>query len=187
MSNYNAFAKALILAVLAIIVVIFSIEPQFAPIKSTLKLPDVMGALGGVFIIVLLVERVTEIVITIWRQSESESIKSEIESIGKDLAKTPDGIKSLDLQEKNKSLATYQSNTKSIALLVGFSISVIVCAAGVGLLDVVLDTATGNKSFLRAVDIILTSGLIAGGSDSFHQFVSTLETFFNQSKKQMEK
>ncbi len=43
-----------------------------------------------------------------------------------------------------------------------------------------------QESFLRAVDIVLTAGLISGGSDAFHQFTSALEKFFKQSKAKME-
>ncbi len=176
----NHFGKILILALLAIVTAYFSVNPQSAPLKTSLTLADIMAALGAIFIIVLLVERLTEIVISIWRQSAADSLKQEIESLAKDPKKAS------ELLERSKRLATYQADTKSIALLVGFSISVVVCAAGIGLLDAIVDVSRGPKQFLRGVDIVLTSGLIAGGSDGFHKFVSALDTFFTESKKRME-
>ena len=109
----------------------------------------------------MLVERATEIVITIWR-------------------KVPE-------TDKAEEIAKYQAETKGYSLLVGFTLSVIVCSAGIGLLGEIIDSRNGSPEFFRGVDIILTSGLIAGGSDAFHQFVRALETFFTKSKENMEK
>ncbi|EIM31787.1 hypothetical protein LepocDRAFT_00005290 [Leptothrix ochracea L12] len=178
---YGTFAKILTLIGLTILVIVFSANPLTAPIKDGLTFPAVMASLGGIFVIVLLVERVTEIAITIWRQSDADELKTEIENL------TKDATKAAELLEKQKCFAKYQAETKSIALLIGFTISIVVCCAGVGLLGAVIDITKGNPNFLRGVDILLTSGLIAGGSDSFHKFVSTLETFFNESKSRMER
>ena len=70
-----------------------------------------------------------------------------------------------------------------IALLVGFTISAIACCGGIGILDNVITTTNADKTFIRAIDILLTSGLLAGGSDAFHQFVRALETFFQNAKQ----
>lgn len=176
----SRLAKTLTLGVLIVLIVVFSMQPLNAPIKDGLTLQNVLASLGGIFIIVLLVERVTEIIIALWRQSDAEQLKTEIEDLSKDTTK------SAELLFKQKSLVKYQAETKYIALLVGFAVSVIVCCAGVGLMGTVIDINKGNANFLRGVDIFLTSGLIAGGSDSFHQFVSVFETFFIKSKKRIE-
>lgn len=179
---YNSFAKFIALAILAIIIVSFSLNPQTAPLKPDLTFQTILAALGSIFVIILLVERVTEIVITIWRQSGAEKLSAEIDLL------TGDTAKASELLTKQKELAGYKADTKSIALLVGFSLSVVLCAAGVGLLGAIIeiDTTKPNAGLLRGVDIILTAGLIAGGSDGFHQFVSTLEAFFYESKKRIQ-
>lgn len=105
----------------------------------------------------------TEIMITIWRQPDAEKLKAEVEA---EELKTKNNSSN---SEKKLELAKYQAETKSIALIIGFTISVIVCCAGIGLLSAVINTTPEDKfRFLRGVDIVLTSGLIAGGSDSFH-------------------
>jgi len=156
-----SFGKWLLLGTLATIIIVFSVNPQSARFADNLTFQDVLAALGGIFIIVLLVERATEIVITNWR-------------------KTPQ-------TDKAEEIAKYQAETKGYSLLVGFTLSVIVCSAGIGLLGEIIDSRNGSPEFFRGVDIILTSGLIAGGSDAFHQFVRALETFFTKSKENMEK
>ena len=176
---YGSFLKMLIFAVLFAVVIFFSANPQAAPFKEDLTLQAVMAALGGILIIVVLVERSTEIFISIWRQSAADGLKKEIEAFGGRDAQNE------ALVEKQKALGVYRAETKNIALLVGFTIAVIVCSAGVGLLGTLIDTFAGNTGFIRGVDIVLTSGLIAGGSDGFHQFTSALETFFTESKRNM--
>jgi hypothetical protein len=171
-----SFGKWLLLGILAIIIIVFSVRPQEAPIAPDLTFQKVLTALGGIFIIVLLVERATEIVISIWRQVPTDQLKKELSPLSGAAA-----------TNKAKALAKYQAETKGYSLLTGFALSVVVCSAGVGLLGVIVETTGDNKYFLRGVDIILTSGLIAGGSDAFHQFVSALETFFVKSKENMEK
>ena len=68
-----SFGKVLLLGILGIVVVSFSVYPQSAPVASGLKLEKILASLGGIFVIVLLVERVTEIVISIWRRRPRNS------------------------------------------------------------------------------------------------------------------
>ncbi len=176
-----SFGKWLLLGILTIVIIIFSVNPQSAPIVSGLTLQKVLAALGGIFVIVLLVERATEIVISIWRQAPTEQLKEELSAL------TGDPAKAADATAKAKELAKYQAETKGLSLLTGFTLSIVVCSAGVGLLGEIIDITKGNLHFLRGVDIVLTSGVIAGGSDAFHQFVRALETFFTKSKENMQK
>lgn len=176
----NLFANFLVFIVLIAITIYYSVHPQVAPLKADLTFQTVLGALGAIFIIVLLVERFTEIAVTIWYQPTTDQLKEEIDALSKDPAKID------EMQKKSRELAAYKVKTKSFALLFGFSASVIVCSAGIGLLSILVEPGQANGHLIRGVDILLTSGLIAGGSDAFHQFVSALETFFVESKKKME-
>lgn len=176
-----SFGKWLLFIILIIVTIVFSVNPQSAPIKSDLTFPNVLAALGGIFIIVLLVERVTEIIITIWRQSPTNQLEEELSAL------KSDPVNVAKAEAKAKELAGYKAETKGLSLLTGFALSIIVCSAGVGLLGEIIDITKSNPFFLRGVDIVLTSGLIAGGSDAFHQFVRALETFFTTSKENMQK
>jgi len=175
--HVGSFGKFLLLGILTIAVIIFSVNPQKAPIISDLNLKNLFVALGGIFVIVLLVERATEIVISIWRHAPTEQLKEELSTLKGDTAKAAEET------VKAKELTKYQAETKGDALLVGFALSVVVCSAGVGLLGEIIDTTEVNEKFFRGVDIVLTSGLIAGGSDSFHQFVRALEILFGKMRK----
>jgi cytochrome c biogenesis protein CcdA len=171
--------KFVVLAVLTFIVIGYSYYPLAAPLKNDLTIQTIFGALGGIFILVLLIERVTEIAIAILREALAERIKGELAALQSDPLRA--GVTEA---EANAKLIAYQAETKVIALLIGFSLSIIVCSAGIGILNtiVVIDSTMGNLRFLRGIDITLTSGLLAGGSDSFHQFISALENFFESTK-----
>jgi len=151
-----SFGKRLLFGILTIVIIIFSVKPQSAPIVSNLTLQKALAALGGIFIIVLLVERATEIVISVWREATGDLLKEELSAL------TGDPTKAAEAMAKAKKLARYQAETKGISLLTGFALSVVVCAAGVGLLGEIIDITKTNLHFLRGVDIVLTSGLIAG-------------------------
>ena len=184
-----SFGTWLLLGILTIVVIIFSVKPQFAPIISDLTLEKVLVALGGIFIIVLLVERVTEIVVAIWWQAKTDQLEAELSALKGDLTKAADETakkakeeaKEL-VKEKDKELVKYKAETKGFSLLFSFALSIVVCSAGVGLLGAIIEI-TEDAKFLRGVDIVLTSGLIAGGSDEYHQFVRALERTFKKIPK----
>ena len=177
-----------------------AMHPQFAPIKADLDAPKIMGVVGGFFVLVLLIERTAEIFITILRGSEAEGLKEKISELAKEIEKAELVIKAMpagstaaleaankeakqkqDELRKNKAeLVTNQSDTKYKALLMSFFLSAIVCAGGVGILNTIVEIDPGRVcvNYLRGIDIVLTAGLLAGGSDAFHQFVRALETIF---------
>ena len=173
----NFLFKGLILFILGILIFYFSANPLSAPIRSDLTFPKILGVLGGLFVLVLLIERATEIFIAIWREAPTEKLREEVTAL-QNIAD-----KAADLTTKKSELAVFQANTKGIALLVGFTLAAIACSGGIGILDAVVDTSKASPGFMRGIDIILTAGLLAGGSDSFHQFVSALETFFQNAKE----
>jgi len=127
---------------------------------------------------VLLIERATEILIAVTRNQQTEILMAEVEALSADPASKAEH------SQKSLELAAFKNETKALALLIGFSISVVACAGGIGILGTIVDmTAGADEKFIRGIDILLTSGLLAGGSDAFHQFVRALETFFQNANK----
>jgi hypothetical protein len=167
------------LAVLAL-VVRFSLHAYSAPIQPGFTLQSFLGSLSAILVIVLLVERATEVGVAIWRAEAVAILRVESRLLAKDPNRND------DLAAKNSQLAAYQAATRRRTLLVGFVIGIVVCCAGVGLLQSVVVVGAGNGPFLRGVDIVLTAALIAGGSDGFHQFTSTLESFLAETKNSIQ-
>jgi hypothetical protein len=103
-----SFGTRLLIVLLAIIVIIFSVNYQPAPIVSGLTPQRLFAVLGGISVTVLLFERATEIFISIWRQMPADELKRELSS----LADNP--TKAAEATAKAKGLATYQVETKGL-------------------------------------------------------------------------
>lgn len=176
-SNKIRKIGAVVILALAVVMVIASYQQQSVSIRSDVTMQTILGVLGGLFILVLLIERTTEILVSIGRMERTESLKQEQEMLSRDAQKT------IELEKKSQELIIYQAETKQFALLVGFSISVLMCSGGVGVLSAIVAMPEPAPPFMRGIDIVLTSGLLAGGSDSFHQFVRAIESFFGSPQK----
>lgn len=189
--NFNSICKLLMVVLVLVVIAMAAVHMPAVPFKAKLGFADIAGLLGGIFIIVLLVERFTEIPVTIWFGVRRDRLNQTINSLRKQSAAEADEGQSKHqaLQDAEKQLQQLQADTKSMALLFGLSAAVLACAAGVGILHSILDVSQAQpveKQMLRGVDILLTAGLIAGGSDSFHQFVRMLEAFFTTSKNRLQ-
>ncbi len=175
---------------LTIYLAVGALDPNFKnlPLKD-LALKDLMGKLGALFIIVLLVERLIELFVHPWRSPKTESLKMELFTFsaeGKRLRKP--GHQTVDTEKK---LGSHRSKTRLVTLLAGFVIGVFISIGGVGFLNELVHVdpaAVGEKQipYLRKVDVVLTAGLIAGGSDGFHQFMKAILVFFEETTKKME-
>ncbi len=179
-SPVTRFAQILTCVVLLAIIILGACHSWEVPFRKELSLKNIMGSLGALFVIVLLVERATEILIGIWRAPKSAKMERDAAR----MAAEPEKHEAMQ-----HDLRLYKTGTKGIALLIGFTISIVVCVAGVGLFSDLLDLSQADEEWqvglLRGLDILLTSSLIAGGSDGFHQFTSAIETFFRRSKENM--
>lgn len=177
---YNLFWKVIFVSFFVGLMVVSSLHPMVVSIKGEFGLESVFGVLGAIFVVILLVERATEIVIVVWRDEKAGLLKQELDNallVGDENT----------ISDKRQRLFKYKTTTKRIAILLNLSIAMVVCAAGVGLFNTIFDirTDTESRQLLRFVDIFLTSGLIAGGSEGFHSFTSALDAFFVESKKRI--
>jgi hypothetical protein len=176
-----SFGKVLAFGILLGFIIVFSIHHQHAPIKSDFSLSGFLGLFCGLTLIVLLVERATELVVFVFRQPRAGKLKQALARIEQ---QDPDKDQYFKMVDE---LSEYRAQTKTFALGIGFALGLVICGAGVGMLESILSTIHAEQSLLRGVDIVLTAGLIAGGSDSLHQLVRAFETFFGESIKLMKK
>ena len=167
------------LLVLALAVVVLSQGDSLAPIE----IPDgeapfrtALIQLGILYIVALFVERSLEVLIKAWRQggksSREEALRSAEEG-GKAAAE--------------KKLQEYRAGTQRRALLVGLTLGIMVSLSGVRLLGPIFELGAGVASFQQAAfrftDIILTAGLIAGGSATIHEVMALVDDFLKASRK----
>ena len=90
--------------------------------------------------------------------------------------------------EAQKKLDAYRSRTETLAMYSGFAIGLIVGFAGVHTLQVIFDAGSlsgSQKTLFQGVDIVLTAGLIAGGSKGINAITSLLGNFLEASKQKV--
>lgn len=148
-------ATVLIIAV-ALLVSVFELTST-AVLKEGINQADYNSLFANLAIIAVILERFIEVFNSIWRR------KGKIElQLAVDAAKTPE-----ERLTAQKALDTYRSQTETYAMYGGFMVGLVVAIAGVHVLQVIYDMSslTGWQSALfRATDIVLTAGLLAGGS-----------------------
>jgi hypothetical protein len=161
--------KFLTIASLTAVIIYWSIHPLSAPLQEGLsgKIPTI---LAGFTVVAALIERATEVVVGIFRtlnkEFEEELVRLETDLGGKDTD---------EYRAKLNDFIGYRAGTQQLSLLVGFTMAVLLCSAGVGILTSILNLdniGAAQQQFVRGVDIILTSGLLAGGSQAFHNIVA---------------
>ena len=169
------------LAVLAIAVIIWVEGDSLGAIKTTQGEAPFLIALtqlGILYIVALFVERALEVLIKAWRQGGRILLEEEIRSETDDQAKAG----------KEKKLEQYKAGTQRRALLAGFTLGILVSLAGVRLLGPIFDVSgVGVSGFQAAVfqfaDIVITAGLIAGGSATIHELMALIDDFLKASRK----
>jgi hypothetical protein len=127
------------------------------------------STLAGMGVLVVLVERATEVVVNAVR-TEDVVLSSQLTRLGQQ-----PGVSSQEYQDLAERLEKYKSGTQRLSLLVGLTIGVLVACTGVGFLNSILNLKMAVPAHLqlrRGVDILLTAGLLAGGSQAFHENVA---------------
>ena len=179
-------------SVLAIVLVL-SLTPEPVAFKSTAG-GEVLSLLGTLLFVALLIERALEVFVNTWRSEgaklteERDFYKSEL---GKLEAMTPDEQAARkpemdDLRSKLKTAdqarTAYRSVTMQFALWGGLTLGLLTSAVGVRTLQPLVDPASlvrlgaTQQTFFHVVDVLLTGGLLAGGSDAIHKLTSLYVT-----------
>lgn len=161
--------KLLTVVTLTAVTIYWSYHPLSAPLQDGLS-GKITTILAGFTVVAALIERSTEVVVGIFRTLNKE-FDEELKRLETDLGNknTP------EYRAKLNQYIAYRAGTQQLSLLVGFTMAVLLCSAGVGILASILNLdkiGPAQEQFIRGVDIVLTSGLLAGGSQAFHNIVA---------------
>ncbi|MBT9100231.1 hypothetical protein KFZ76_21240 [Methylovulum psychrotolerans] len=133
--------------------------------------------LGSLFAIALFFERCIEVIIAIFRNQKAAELKNKSDKSPAD-------------QDAAENLTNYRLETQSISLRVSFIVGIIVSAAGIRILgelvDIpkdVVDITLSQKNFFHLVDIFVTAGVLAGGSDGIHQIMNVFDDYMKYFSK----
>lgn len=172
----------LALLVLALLAILFFVGDDLKPIstgKGDAPFLTALTQLGILYIVALFVERSLEVLIKAWRQGEKSSLEHNESSA--------EPGSPAETQAK-KALAEYKAGTQRRALLLGLTLGVLVALSGVRLLGPIFSfNPTDHGWFQQAVfhftDIIVTAGLIGGGSATIHELMALVDNFLKRSRE----
>ena len=167
------------LAILALVVVIGTQGGSLKAIKTTTVMEPFLAALrqlGILYIVALFVERSLEVLMKAWRQGGKVQLEAGIKS-----ETDPKVVK-----DKKSELEQYRAQTQRRALLVGLTFGLLVSLSGVRLLGSIFvskDLPPFQLATFQFTDIMVTAGLIAGGSSTIHELMALIDDFLKESRK----
>ena len=108
---------------------------------------------------------------------------------GADKLTTELNLELIKLKTNQQLRSAYKSQTRKIALWTALSVGLLISGVGVRSLDTLLQPVpqsamnSGIQSLVfRCLDVLLTGGLITGGSDGIHKITQLATTFFEETR-----
>ena len=167
-----------------------------------LSFANVLSILGSLFIIALILERALDVFLTTWRAGTSEKLDLDISSITKTISnfeKLDDNSKlekkeifdqlRVKREQKLEDKLEYRANTRLIALWLGLALGILISSIGVRFIRSLIDPLSFNEmsavqeNVFNFIDVLLTGGLLAGGSDGIHKIIDLYRVFMETSAK----
>jgi len=165
---------------------------EFKPFHSG----NTFGMITKLMLISAFMERTMEFFISVWRKTEKIHMLKEVESYKKEIAEMEVGSPSR--KEKNagveilkREIREYTGQTMRISMWISFVFGIAISAAGVRAIEPLfsIDIAAleiknvAQYHVFFFVDILLTGGLISGGSEGLHKIASTYNNFWDSTAK----
>lgn len=149
-------------------------------LKSEVLSPDTYGQLfSNLFIVAVIVERFIEIFNSIYRRQGRLQKDRDLEYA----KKSKDDRK---IASARKALDEYRNRTETLAMYIGFIVGILIGFAGLRTLALLFEPAdlVGSQvTLFWTMDILLTAGLISGGSKGINGITSIIGEFLDQSRQ----
>ncbi|MCG8672560.1 MAG: hypothetical protein MI867_24370 [Pseudomonadales bacterium] len=185
----------------ALVIIVASAAYRWAPVpfgEVNLTMGSVASLLALIFVIALFVERAQEVVLTNWRAKGSEELDLKILGLERKLKRLETSHESdedpeslyQELEAARLDKLQYRAQTRVLALRVGVVMGLMVSMAGVRTLgsfvapEVLLAFGTVQLAIFHGVDVIITGGVIAGGSDGVHKMAELYRVFVETKAKE---
>ncbi len=165
-------------------------------LNKELGVGDVTKLLATFFVLALFVERTLEVFITAWRGAETVKRADELQTEKQALERTPANA-TLQQSVKNKTewSVGYKCETQAIALRAALVLGILIAAVGIRSFDIFVAplTATHEDTFwfkmqagtFNVVDVLVSGGIIGGGSDAIHKLMNIITEFFDATAKKV--
>ena len=139
---------------------------------SSFETGKLVGLFGSLFFISLLVERFLEIFVQDPNMKEKDQMKSRTRSLTDPTAIEAAEQKMNDMKRKRRRPVTF----------FGFAIGLVIALFGVRILtNLAIDTNWSDvqTKYVNILDMVLTAGLIAGGSEGIHTLINIASSAIN--------
>lgn len=139
------------------------------------ELSMAFGVLTLLFVIAVFLERALDVLLTLWRGPQSQVLQRELSHLKEDDAENVTAIRAAE-----KAISDYKTDTRGLAMKLGYVLGFIVALVGIRCLEplVAADVLAGlsglQQGAFRVVDVLITGGLLAGGSDGIHKITELL-------------
>jgi hypothetical protein len=180
--------KAVFKAIVGVVVVVVAIMIGFnvgVLERKPFDLASVLRLLGTYGVLALVVERTLEVFISAWRGQVTGQLFSAVESARRRLEAAPH---SFGLQqaaaERDRALADYRGTTQRIALRAGVVLGLLIAATGIRTLDLFVSVQTdfAPRLLYTLLDVVVTAGMIGGGSDAVHKLMGAVTRFLDATR-----
>lgn len=143
---------------------------------------EIVGNLTALFLISLFLERALEVFVSWWRDADRARLEQEIALTEVD-ASADSQRRALELKQE---LQLYKAQTARRSFMCGLAAGVVIALAGARALSPLLAQlpAAGSPQALMIVivDVVITAGLIGGGSDGIHKLVSVITDYLEKAR-----
>jgi hypothetical protein len=142
-----------------------------------MKPGDYTGIFSHLAIIALITERFVEIFTSVIRKPDRIELEGDI----REATKAADKTRALEVLE------AFKAKTGIFAMTISFITGLVIAAVGVRVMGPLFDSSGLSYSqslFFNAIDIVITAGLIAGGSKGINSLTSSIGAVFSAMKYQ---
>ena len=180
--SHTKEAVFIVLILAAALALLYYTKAIGVPFKSFTE-SDVLAIITSMFVVAVFMERSIEAILTPVRAPDRQKIEQELEDI-KRAVETDDSKKGKQI-EKERELQRYRLNTAKHAYWLSFGFGLIISVVGIRTLAGLVNPgdlkALGDihRTLFSFVDIVLTGGVIAGGSAAIDKIGRAISEFFN--------
>jgi len=165
----SALLMLLAIGIVAVLLHCWDLEPL--PFKKfSFQEGDILKLVMSLSVMAIFMERAVEAILIPVRTPDRQQIEHEIDTLRAELALNADPALQRRLKKKDHELETYRLHTARYAYWLSFVLGMAISLVGVralgGLIDleVLHQLSSAQQTFFALVDIVITGGVIAGGS-----------------------
>jgi low affinity Fe/Cu permease len=177
-------ALLILLILIAVFGLLFYGNPTFLPFKSFTE-TDVLAIVTSLFVVAVFMERSVEAILIPVRTPDRKKREQKLEVVRRE-AETDDS-KKVELLKLEQDLENYKMVTAQRALWISFVFGLLISLVGVRTLaglvepDSLKTLGDMHRSLFAFVDIVLTGGVIAGGSAAIDKIGRKISKYFKLS------